>query len=334
MIKIRLDYRRYRLPFRAPVRTGRGTWAVREGLYVRLERPDGTVGYGEASPLPAPGNESVDKDEASLRSLGGAVDASALELIPKDLHSLRNAIRNAMGGSKAATHKSLGVAALLPAGRPALEKAPERADAGFRVFKWKVGVGPADDEMALFDDLIAALPQGSKFRLDANGVWNTRTAEKWLDRCAERPVEFVEQPVEAGARGSIDQLMGLSADYPVPIALDESIGGDLDVEGWIDAGWPGVYVVKPALLGDAPGILARLQSSKARVVFSSSLETAIGAKAALREAFAWPGDVPALGFGVWPLFSDPAFDGPHALPFLRIEDVERIDPETLWTAAK
>jgi O-succinylbenzoate synthase len=127
--------------------------------------------------------------------------------------------------------------------------------------------------------------------------------------------------------------MGLSADYPVPIALDESIGGDLDVEGWIDAGWPGFYVIKPALLGDAPGVLARLEASKARVVFSSSLETAIGAQAALREAFAWPGDVPALGFGVWPLFSDPAFDGPHAVPFLRTEDVERIDPETLWTAA-
>jgi o-succinylbenzoate synthase len=333
-MEFRLDHRRYRLPFAAPVRTGRGTWAVREGLYVRLEGPDGTAAYGEASPLPAPGNETVDKDEAFLRSFGGIVDAEKLGRVPRELCSLRNAIRNAMGGPMAPLHKSLGVAALLPAGRPALEKAPERADAGFRVFKWKVGVGPADDEMALFDDLIAALPQGSKVRLDANGAWNTRTAEKWLDRCADRPVEFVEQPVEAGARGSIDQLMGLSSDYPVPIALDESLGGDLSVEGWIDAGWPGYYVIKPALLGDASSVLARLEASKARVVFSSSLETAIGAQAALREAFAWPGDVPAIGFGVWPLFSDPAFDGPHALPFLRIEDVERIDPETLWNAAK
>jgi O-succinylbenzoate synthase len=204
---------------------------------------------------------------------------------------------------------------------------------GFRVFKWKVGVGSADDEMSLFDDLIAALPQGSKLRLDANGAWNTRTAEKWLDRCADRPVEFVEQPVEAGTKGSVDQLLGLSADYPVPIALDESIGGDRDVGTWIDAGWSGYYVIKPALLGDAPGVLAHLEASKARVVFSSSLETGVGAQAALREAFAWPGDSPALGFGVWPLFSDPAFDGPHSVPFLRIEDVERISPEALWTAA-
>jgi O-succinylbenzoate synthase len=120
----------------------------------------------------------------------------------------------------------------------------------------------------------------------------------------------------------------------VPIALDESIGGDQDVGAWIDAGWTGYYVIKPALLGDATHVLARLQSVKARVVFSSSLETAVGAQAALREAFAWPGDAAALGFGVWPLFSDPAFDGPHSVPFLRIEDVEGINPEAQWTAAK
>lgn len=333
-MEFRFDYRRYRLPFRVPVRTARGTWQVRDGLYVRLERPDGTVGFGEASPLPAPANESVDDDEAFCRSLGGRVDSHLLDRVPKELCSLRNSIWNAMGGCASPFHRSLGVAALLPAGRAALEMAPERADVGFRVFKWKVGVGSADDEMALFDDLIAALPQGSKLRLDANGAWNTRTAQRWLDRCADRPVEFVEQPVEAGTKGSIDQLFGLSADYPVPIALDESIGGDRDVGGWIDAGWLGYYVIKPALLGDAAGVLARLEASKAKVVFSSSLETAVGAQAALRAAFAWPGDTPALGFGVWPLFSDPVFDGPHSVPFLRSEDVERIEPETLWNAVK
>jgi O-succinylbenzoate synthase len=41
----------------------------------------------------------------------------------------------------------------------------------------------------------------------------------------------------------------------------------------------------------------------------------------------------ALGFGVWPLFSDPTFDGPAAAPFIRVEDVDRIDPEALWNAA-
>ena len=70
-----------------------------------------------------------------------------------------------------------------------------------------------------------------------------------------------------------------------------------------------------------------------RVVFSSALETGIGAQAALRLAFAWPGKAISLGFGVWPLFSDPRFDGPSAVPFLRVEDINRINPEVLWNAA-
>jgi O-succinylbenzoate synthase len=69
------------------------------------------------------------------------------------------------------------------------------------------------------------------------------------------------------------------------------------------------------------------------VVFSSALETGIGARAALRLAFAWPGKALSLGFGVWPLFSDPRFDGPAAAPFLRVDDVNRINPEALWSAA-
>jgi O-succinylbenzoate synthase len=327
-------YRRYSLPFRVPVRTARGMWRVREGLYVRVQRPDGSAGCGEAAPIPSPGAESVDDEEAFCRSLGDRVDGRVLSCMPGNLCALRNAIACAMGGAvDPPRHRSLGVAALLPAGRAALEEGPQKAEAGFRVFKWKVGVGAADDEMALLDDLIAGLPGASRIRLDANGAWNLRTAGRWLGRCAERPVEFVEQPVAPDSRGADDQLLGLSADYPVPIALDESIRGDGDVARWLDAGWPGYLVIKPALLGDVRGVLGRVAAARARVVFSSSLETGIGAQAALRAAFSWPDPTPALGFGVWPLFADPGFDGPPCAPFIGLEDVDRIDPEALWNAA-
>ena len=63
-------FRRYSLPFGHSVRTSRGPWLRREGLYVRIERPDGSVGFGEAAPLPAFGTETVDEAEACCRSLG------------------------------------------------------------------------------------------------------------------------------------------------------------------------------------------------------------------------------------------------------------------------
>ncbi len=330
----RFAYRRYSLPFRAPVRTAGGEWRVREGLYVRLERPDGSAGLGEASPIPSFGTDSIDEAEACCRALGSRVDEQALLGVPAGLPSLRSALACAAGNRvDAPRYQSLGVAALIGPGRTAPAQAAAKAEAGFRVFKWKVGVGAAADEMAILDDLLAGLPSASRLRLDANGAWDLRTAERWLGRCADRPIEFVEQPLAPGSKENDDRLRGLSEDYPVPIGLDESIRDEHDIKRWLDAGWPGFYVIKPALLGDIRVELARLAQAGARVVFSSSLETVIGAQSALRAAFSWGGSALALGFGVWPLFSDPCFDGPWAAPFIRVEDVERLNPEAAWNAA-
>jgi o-succinylbenzoate synthase len=330
----RLELRRYSLPFRHAVRTAHGPWNTREGLFVRAVGSGGSVGYGEASPIPRFGSETVDADEAFCRSLGDRIDDQVLSRVPGNLGALRNALACAIGAEAwESAHRSLAVAALLPAGRGVLEAALPLVDAGFRVFKWKVGVGAAEDERAILDDLIGALPGGSKIRLDANGGWNRRTAEQWMDHAVGRPVEFIEQPVAPDSRGAEDNLLGLAADYPVALALDESIAGDGDVDRWLDMGWKGYFVIKPSLLGDVRAVLGKLHRAAARVVFSSSLETGIGARESLGAAFSWKGDPAALGFGVWPLFSDSRFDGPSAVPLLRIEDVERIDPESLWNAA-
>jgi len=176
------------------------------------------------------------------------------------------------------------------------------------------------------------LPGGSKLRLDANGAWDRRAAARWLERCAERPIEYVEQPIARDGRGAEDSLFGLASDYPTALALDESLVGEGDLERWLGAGWPGVYVIKPALFADPAAALAQLSKANASVVFSSALETAIGARSALERAFLWPGERRALGFGVWPLFANPAFDGPATAAFIRYSDVERLNPEAVWNA--
>ena len=359
----RFHFRRYRLPLRAAVRTAHGAWTEREGVIVRLEDEAGAAGWGEAAVIPWFGTETADEAEAACRALGEHVDDVRLAAVPARFRCVRNALASALGelasvptttvGTVRASHAPyLSVAALLPAGRAVLAAIPPKAEAGFRVFKWKVGVGDAADEMALLDDVCAALPGGAKLRLDANGAWDRRKAERWLGRCADRPVEFVEQPCFAPQGGASqgtglrsreeDLLLGLASDFPTPLALDESLAGDGDVERWLGAGWRGVFVVKPSLLGDSAGVLERLaayfakaskaEAAKGGVVFSSALETAVGARAALRVAFGWPGEPRALGFGVWPLFADARFDGPAAAAFLRWEDVERIDPEAVWNA--
>jgi O-succinylbenzoate synthase len=246
------------------------------------------------------------------------------------------------------TVKFLPVAGLLPAGRAALAAVDAKLELGFRVFKWKVGVGAAADEWAIMDDLLGRLPEGAKLRLDANGAWDRRTAEGWMSRAAERPVEYVEQPCFAEAsqgaalgRKVDDILRGLAEDYPTPIALDESLGGAGDVARWLAADWRGVWILKPALLGEPGPVLAALAKARADVVFGSALETRVGAQSALRLAFGWAearaaeGEKRkprALGFGVWPLFAETRADGPQTGPFVRVEDVARMNPEALWNA--
>jgi len=230
-----------------------------------------------------------------------------------------------------------GVAALLPAGRGVLERIPPLLEAGFRVFKWKVGIGDLADELGLFSDVCAALPAGARLRLDANGAWDRRQAERWLERCADAPVEFVEQPCAAASgpalrRREEDLLLGLAGDFPTPLALDESLVAEGDLDRWLGAGWPGVFVMKPALFAAPAAAVARLEQARAAVVFSSALETAVGARSALRLAFAWRGERRALGFGVWPLFADRRCDGPHVAPFLRAGDLARLAPEDVWNA--
>ncbi len=344
-MRVRFQYRRYRLAFRTAVRTAHGVWREREGLLVRVSDESGHAGLGEAACLPWFGTETADAAEAACAKFGEWVGAEELGEVPAGLVCLRNAVAAAQAELEARRMSAdgperrvkenapyLGVAALLPAGRAVFGALAPKAEAGFRVFKWKVGVGDVADELGLLDDVCAALPSGAKLRLDANGAWDRRKAERWLERCADRPVEFVEQPVAADAKGAEDVLRGLAEDWPTPIGLDESLAGDGDVERWIGAGWRGVWVVKPSLLGDVVRTLARLEQAKATVVFSSALETAVGARAALQWAFAWRGEARALGFGVWPLFQDARCDGPYVAPFIRVTDVDRIDAEAVWNA--
>ena len=80
-------------------------------------------------------------------------------------------------------------------------------------------------------------------------------------------------------------------------------------------------------------VLELLAQHQADVVFSSAFETAVGRQAALRMAFQFKDrHLRALGFGVTPLFKDGRFDGLPAVPFVSVDDVNRMNPETVWNA--
>lgn len=324
------QFKTYRLPLRAPLRTAHGAWTEREGIIVRLADETGRVGFGEIAPLPWFGTETLAEAEEICRKFGAAVDSEVLDAVPVRFGCVRFALAQAREGPSTGSGQSrLPVAALLPAGREALKALPVKLEAGFLAFKWKVGVGAVDEELGIFDDLLAALPAYATVRLDANGAWDRRQAAKWLVRCAERPVEFVEQPVKPGDEAT---LLGLAADYPVTLALDESVTGVAAARRWQGLGWPGVFVIKPALAGPLEEITAWVATTRADIVLSSAIETALGRATILHAALSRSLTKRALGFGMGEIFGHRCWDGPGLGAVLDASWVNAVKPEAIWTA--
>jgi O-succinylbenzoate synthase len=325
------SYKTYRLPLRTPLRTAHGWWAEREGIVVRLEDEAGEVGFGEIAPIPWFRTETMIEAEEICRKLAKMVSDQMLDDTPERYGCVRFALAQARERRQVnpPSLSRLPVAALLPAGRDVLRVLPEKLEAGYLAFKWKVGVGAADDELGILDDLLAQLPAHTKLRLDANGAWNRRDATRWLERCADRPIEFVEQPV---APTEEDTLLGLAQDYPVKLALDESVVHLSEARRWQGLGWQGIFVIKPALAGPINEVCEWILTTKADVVFSSAIESALGRSTILQAVLGQSLTKRALGFGVGGIFGDRTWDGPFIGPLVDASCIAVNPGEDLWNA--
>jgi o-succinylbenzoate synthase len=327
----RFSFKPYRRQFRIPLKTGHGVWTEREGVILRLETEGGAIGFGEVAPLPWFGTESFDDALAICRTFSAQLNDRQIDAVPARFGCVRFALHSARAALLPLKQDGarLPVAALLPAGRAALDVLPDRLAAGFLACKWKVGVGRPEEELGIFDDLLANLPNYVRLRLDANGAWDRRQAERWLERCVDRPVEFVEQPLPPD---DDDGLLGLAHDYPVTLALDESVSHLQSARSWRGRGWNGVFVLKPSLTGPLEETLVWIREAKADIVISSAMETAVGRMAILRWALAEKPTTRALGFGVGEIFGDRRWDGPVTGPLLDAGWIAAVDAEGLWNA--
>ena len=297
---------------------------------MRLVDETGQTGYGEAAPIAWFGRETLSEVVEASRQLTGKRTDAELDAVPQALGSLRFALASAREtGPRPNPAIRLPVAALLPAGRAALDVLPARLDAGFLSLKWKVGVDRPEEELGLLDDVISSLPAYVKLRLDANGAWDRRQAQRWLERCAERPIEFIEQPLAADDQAG---LIGLARDFPVTLALDESVVFLTEAARWQAEGWPGVFVIKPALSGPLAELEEWIGRTKADVVISSAIESALGRRGIVQRALAGALTTRALGLGVGGIFGDRLWDGPESGPWLDAYWCGSIDPEALWNA--
>jgi o-succinylbenzoate synthase len=280
--------RSFALPLATPLATAHGTISERVGRIVALTDADGFVGFGEATPLPGFGTESLgDCTRALDAALAALVDRglrsfeqalaearrfgrrapcafSALDAALHDLEARRAGVPLAewihrRAGTPAPFASTVRVQVLLTGDTPAAVEASARAALarGFETFKLKIAAGAAFDtsddgsraDLGLDLDRVAAL------RETVGPARRIRldANEAWTTARAHAAMKAL-QPFEIDyveqpvARDDLAGLRELDVHGAIPVAADEALLG-AGLEGCLEMRAASILVVKPAALG-------------------------------------------------------------------------------------
>ena len=318
---------------RAPFVSSRGSVDVRELLLVRLEGPDGQIGFGEAAPLPSYDGVRVQDVRAALEDcrevLAGTDGSSRVDVLaacanaavlPQAVAAIDLALWDLAGRQAGepvwrllrapagcAVEVNCTIASSDRAG--AASEAAHARSTGFRCIKAKVGTG---DDAGRLAAVRAAGGRQMAIRIDANGVWSVDEALAALGALEPVGIELCEEPVTG-----LEAIAQVSSSAGIPIAADES------------ASDPAVFTrracdavcLKIARSGGISGVIDAAQRARAagyEVYLASTLDGPLGIAAALHAAAAVGPDRPC-GLATLSLFDGrddplPALDGRIALP--------------------
>lgn len=302
------DFRLFSQKFTHPIITTYGIWETRESIIIRLIDENDQITWGEISPLSWFGSETITEAENFCVQLPKRISKNIIFNIPDHLPSCQFGFQSALHKYPDNIISNLSYSGLLPAGKQALSQFINLYKKGYKNFKWKIAVYDINEELETLKILVSQLPTGTKLRLDANGGLTYSQAKLWLETCDNYldknldNIEFIEQPL------GVDrflEMQELSNNYHTAIALDESIANLKQIEHCVQQGWPGIFVIKPAIIGSPWKLRQFIKEHPIDVVFSSVFETNIGRNAALQLASEIYRNLPknrAVGFGTHHFF--------------------------------
>lgn len=153
---------------------------------------------------------------------------------------------------------------------------------GFRTIKLKCGPDPSflQEIIKKATDVFPDL----KFRLDANRSWPKKHALKILDGFSGLSIEYCEEPFQFK---NLEEIAGLRADSPLPIALDESIVNFRTLDKILDIHAADVIIIKPMILGSIVGLIERFSQDHTHSVnrvCTTSLESGVGRRSVAKAA--------------------------------------------------
>lgn len=269
----RLDLRLH-----APFGISGGQQDVARNLLVRIELTDGTVGWGEAAPLPAYNGETQEQAELVLRSAASWLAGRRIDEWSAAAEAFRAEFGHRSGAAQCAFETALLDALLRHRGESmwrhfggtdrwlqtditittggvddAAQAATSARERGFRRLKVKIGgpTGPSHD-LARLSAVVAAHP-GAELVLDGNAGLRRDDAFALVEGLQARQIRpiLLEQLLE---RDDLDGARALREKTGWTVAADEAVVTAADVARLVAAGAADVVNVKLMKAGLVTGL--------------------------------------------------------------------------------
>ncbi|MEQ3108092.1 o-succinylbenzoate synthase [Bacteroides salyersiae] len=313
-----------RLHFKQPAGTSRGSYTTRDVWYLHLtsdKYPD-RVGIGECAPLPKLSCDDMQGYESVLAHIcnevteQGGFSVESLRDYPSILFGLETAFRHLERGcfelwDTPFSRGEVGIPinGLIWMGdyKKMLEQIEAKMAVGFRCIKLKIGAINFEEELALLRFIRSHFSAKEvELRVDANGAFAPADAMEKLKRLAELDLHSIEQPIRAG---QWEDMARLTAETPLPIALDEELIGINIPERkqcLLDSVHPQYIILKPSLHGGMAGGNEWIREAEKRNIgwwITSALESNIGLNAIAHWCAAFNNPLPQ-GLGTGALFTD------------------------------
>lgn len=205
-----------------------------DSVWVKIELADGSVGWGESTPLPGYSKSDLEAVWDTTNNLASTwIGKEAGEILAAPLRAqdgfLFTAVWTALEEAAGSIPQLTGNVPLVGLTQERTGESPEDAlqrvrKHGYKVFKIKVGFLSPEEDVQRLRTYQEELRDGERIRIDANQSLSEAQAAMLLDGCIPDKIELFEQPLPVSAWDECARLAQLA---PVPIMLDESIT-DLD----------------------------------------------------------------------------------------------------------
>ncbi len=278
------------------VRSARQSWSRRDGLLVAL-RDSGHVSFGEATPLPGFGLDTLEPIDAdslpapvddpdAVQRLACAIPSPSMRfaietaLLDRIARRRRQSLAQLLGASASTAPRSVLVGDLLD--DQSLDAARTHAARGALTLKLKAHGRDLSEESRRLRELRQLLGPRVAVRLDLNGSLDAGAAREALELYATHGVELCEEPAGEG------ELLKLGA-AATPWFADESATRPELFEAFLAHPGCGGFVLKPTLVGGLLPSLERARRAQAagkRAVTSHAFEGPVALAAASELAVA------------------------------------------------